>query len=212
MTVLGLLERVIVPAMVIFLLLGSSASVLLGLALVFRTEKALAFTRYMNRWVSTRRVLRQAELPRGVSGTPSRKSRLLLALFLLFGGLLALYILVLRVEIPRAALVLGVNLRRWFIIGVALQTMKWFLVAGSVLAIAVAVLILFFPERLAAFEARMNKWYSTRHILPPTGESMRFPLDMIVEASPRAAGAIIAAASLVVAAAMAILLAARVAG
>ena len=211
MTFLTLMERLIVPALVIFLLIGSSASALLGLALVFRTAKAIAFMRTMNRWVSTRRALRQAELPRSVD-VVSRRGRVLLALFLLAGGVFALYVLLLRLEIPRIALVLGVNLQRWFLIGVVLQTMKWFLIAGSVLALVVAVLILFFPGRLTALEARLNKWYSTRHILPPTGDSMRYPLDMVVEGSPHAAGWVITAASLLVAAAMAVLLAARVAG
>jgi len=211
MTVLGLLERVIVPALVIFLLLGSSASALLGIALVARTEKALAFMRSMNRWVSTRRALRQAELPR-TAGVVSRRGKVLLALFLLLGGLFALYFLLLRIEIPGLATVLGVNLRRWFVTSVALHTVKWFLVAGCVLAVAVAALILFFPGRLAALEVHLNKWYSTRHMLPPEGESMRFPLEILVEASPRKAGWIIAAASFVVAAAMAILVAARIAG
>ena len=41
---------------------------------------------------------------------------------------------------------------------------------------------------------------------------MRLPLEMMVEASPRAAGWLIAAASLLIAAAMAVLLAARFAG
>ncbi|HUQ24571.1 MAG TPA: hypothetical protein VM140_02790 [Burkholderiales bacterium] len=211
MTVLMLLERVIVPTMVIFLLLGGVASAAMGFALVFRTEKALAFMRSMNRWVSTRRALKQAEIPRTV-GTASRKGRVLLALFLLFGGVFALYVLLLRIEIPRAALILGVNLRRWFITGIALQTLKWFLVVGSVLALVVAALILFFPGRLAALEGRLNKWYSTRHILPPAGDSMRLPLEVIVEGSPHAAGWVIAVASLIVAAAMAVLLAARIAG
>ena len=142
----------------------------------------------------------------------SRKGRVLLALFLFFGGLFAIYFLLLRVEIPRAAAILGVNLQRWFITGVALQTMRWFLIAGSLLAVAVAVLILFFPQRLVALEARLNQWYSTRNVLPPAGESMRFPLEMMVEASPRAAGWSITAASFLVAAAMAVLLAARLAG
>jgi hypothetical protein len=211
MQVHGLIERVIVPSVVIFLLIGGTASMLLGLALVFRTEKALAFMHAMNRWVSTRRALKQAELPR-TAGVESRRGRVLLALFLLFGGVFALYVLVMRIEIPRVAVVLGVNLRNWFIAGVALQTMKWFLVVGCVLAVAVAVLMLFFPGRLVVLEARLNKWYSTRHMLPPAGEAMRFPLDMMVEASPRAAGWVIAAASLLVAAAMAVLLAARIAG
>ena len=196
------------PALLIFLLIGSLASVALGLALVFRTAKALVFMRSMNRWVSTRRALRQAELPRTVD-VESLRSRKLLALFLFFGGLFALYVLLVRLEIPRVAMVLGVNVQRWFLIGVALQTMKWFLAVGSALAVVVAILILFFPGRLAALEARLNKWYSTRNLLPPTGESMRYPLDLMVETSPHAAGWIIAVASLLVAAAMAVLVAAR---
>ena len=212
MTVLSFLERVVVPALVIFLLLGSVASTLLGFALVYRTERALAFVRSMNRWVSTRRVLKQAEIPRSVGGAPSRMGRLLLALFLLFGGVFALWFLLMRVEIPHAAAVLGVNLQRWFITSVALQTMRWLLVAGCVLAVVVAVLVLFFPGRLATLEARLNKWYSTRNVLPPAGETMRYPLDMLVEGAPRPAGWIIVAASLVVVAAMAVLIAARIAG
>ena len=208
MTVLNLLDRVVVPTLLIFLFVAGTASTLLGLALVFRTGKALAFMRAMNRWVSTRRALRQAELPRAVQ-VESRRGKVLLALFLLGGGLFAFYVLVFRIEIPRAMVVLGVNLRRWVITGLALQTVKWFLVVGSVLAVVVAVLILFFPGRMTALEARLNRWYSTRHILPPAGESMRFPLDALVEGSPRAAGWLIAAASLLVAAAMALLIAAR---
>lgn len=202
--VLGLLERVIVPALVIFLLVGSVASALFGLALVFRTEKALAFMRSMNRWVSTRRALRPAEMPYAPR-VESRRGRLLLALFLLLGGLFALYALLWRLQIPRVAVVLGVNLQKWFVIGVALQTMKWFLVLGSALAVAVGVLMLFVPARLAALEARLDRWYSTRQALPAGGESMRYPLDTLVEASPRAAGWLIAAASLLVAAAMTVL-------
>ena len=212
MSLLTLLERVVVPTLVIFLLLGSAASTVLGRALVYRTTQALAFMRSMNRWVSTRRALKQAELPRTVGGAPTRRGRIALAVFLLCGGVFSIWFLLLRLEIPRAAVVLGVNLKRWFIAGVALQTMKWFLVVGSVLALAVGVLILFFPGRLAALEARLNRWYSTRNILPPTGETMRFPLDRLVEASPRPAGWAIAAASGLVAVAMAILLAARIAG
>lgn len=210
MTSLQFLERVIVPTLVIFLLLGGAASFALGLALVFRPARALAVMRSMNRWVSTRRALKQAELPRSVS-VPSRRGRVALAVFLVAGGLFVLWYLLLRLEIPRVALVLGVDLKRWFLTGVAIHTMKWFIVAGSALAVVVGALMLFFPARLAALEARMNKWYSTRNILPPAGESMRFPLDQLVEASPRVSGWLIAAASFLVAAAMVVLLAAKIA-
>jgi len=208
---MGLIERVIVPSLVIFLFLGGSASALLGFALVFRPEKTLAFMRSMNRWVSTRRALKQAEIPRTVE-VQSRKGRVWLALFLLLGGLFAIYYLLLRVELPSAALVLGVDLKRWLVIGVAMQTVRWFLIVGSMLAVAIAALILFFPQLLIAVESHLNKWYSTRHVVPPAGETMRFPLEILVEASPRGAGWIIAAASLLITAAMAVLLAARITG
>src|SRR4051812_37984537 len=181
MTVLTLLERVVVPTLVIFLLLGSIASAMLGWALVFRTASALAIVRRLNRWVSTRRALHPVEIPRHVGGELTPGRRKLLAAFLLLGGLFALYALLFRITIPRAALVLGVDVQRWFIIGVVLQTMKWFLVVGSVLAVFVGVLVLFFPSTLTAFEARMNRWYSTRHLMPREGESMKYPIDMLVE-------------------------------
>jgi len=209
--VLTLLERVLVPSLIVFLLIGGLASVALGWALIFRSAQALSFMRSMNRWVSTRRALKELEVPRHVA-EPRKAGRLWFGLFLLAGAGYALYVLLARIEIPRVAVVLGVNLQRWFLASVALQTMKWLLVVGSVLALAVGILMLFFPQVLAAFEARMNRWYSTRQLLPAGGETMKFPLDLLVEASPRAAGWIIAAASLVVAVAMGILLVARLAG
>jgi len=211
MSVLTLLERVLVPSLILFLLIGSLASVVLGWALVFRSARALSFMRSMNRWVSTRRALKELEVPRHVE-EPRKAGKLWFGLFLVAGAGFALYVLLARIEIPRVAVVLGVNLQRWFLASVALQTMKWLLVVGSVLALAVGILMLFFPQVLAAFEARMNRWYSTRQLLPAGGETMKFPLELLVEASPRTAGWIIAAASLVVAVAMGILLVARLAG
>ncbi len=163
MSVLTLLERVLVPSLILFLLIGSLASVVLGWALVFRSARALSFMRSMNRWVSTRRALKELEVPRHVE-EPRKAGKLWFGLFLVAGAGFALYVLLARIEIPRVAVVLGVNLQRWFLASVALQTMKWLLVVGSVLALAVGILMLFFPQVLAAFEARMNRWYSTRQL------------------------------------------------
>ena len=211
MTPLALLERVLVPALTVFLLIGSLASIAFGLALVLRTAQALSLMRGMNRWVSTRRALKELEVPRHV-GEPRKAGKHWFGLFLAAGGGFVLYVMLTQIEIPRVAMVLGVNVQRWFLAGVALQTMKWLLVVGSVLAVAVGFLMLFFPRLLEAFEARMNRWYSTRRLLPSGSESMKFPLDLLVEAYPRAAGWIVAAGSLVVAVAMGILLVARLAG
>src|SRR5712692_6260711 len=111
MTALTLLERVLVPSLVLILLIGSLASITFGLALVFRTAQALSFMRSMNRWVSTRRALKELEVPRHVE-EPRKAGRLWFGLFLLAGAGYALYVLLTRVEIPRAAMVLGVNVQR----------------------------------------------------------------------------------------------------
>ena len=99
----------------------------------------------------------------------------------------------------------GVDLERWLVSGVVLQTMKWLLVAGGAFAFAVGVAMLFAPQRLGAFEERMNRWYSSRRLVNAE-ERMHMPLEPRVEASPRAAGSVIAIASALVAVAMAVLL------
>src|SRR6266571_604390 len=109
MSVLTLLERVLVPSLIIFLLIGSLASVMLGWALVFRSARALSFMRGMNRWVSTRRALKELEVPRHVE-EPRKAGKHWFGLFLVLGGGFALYVLLARIEIPRVAVVLGVNL------------------------------------------------------------------------------------------------------
>jgi hypothetical protein len=195
------MERVIIPAFVLFMLIGSVGGALLGLALVLRSASALQFVARMNRWVSTRRALRPVEIPRGMEPTTTRKPWL--GVFLMVGGATAFYLLLARLQIPAAG---GSDLRRWLVTGLALQTTKWFMVAGAALSLVVGALLLFLPRTYIAFEAKMNRWYSTRKLLPAESDTMRQPLDSMVVAYPRQAGWLIFAASLVVAVAMAALL------
>jgi hypothetical protein len=200
----GFIERIVIPTLVIFLLLGGIGSALFGAALVWRSAAALGFAERMNRWVSTRNALRALEAPRTLEPTSARFRRWLGA-FLVFGGAFSVTFLLARVDLRRGGFVPGVDLERWFVSGVILETMKWVLVAGGAFAFAVGVLMLFFPLRLATFEQRMDRWYSSRRLLRAE-ETMLTPLEPRVAANPRAAGAIIAVASLLVAAGMALLL------
>src|SRR5258708_4311148 len=81
--------------------------------------------------------------------------------------------------------------------------------AGGAFELIVGLLILVAPQRLASFEARGNQWYSSRQLMS-ADEKMPLPLEPHVQSSPRAAGWIIAAASLLVALAMGGLLLARI--
>ena len=209
MTYITFIERIIIPALVVFLLIGGVGGLLLGCALVFRSATALRFIARMNRWFSTRRALKPFEMPRSMEAPAGARHKSWLGVFLVVGGALAFYFLLARLDFARTAYVPGVDLKRWFLSGLALNAMKWFLVAGSVFALAVGALMLFSPRTLAAFEARMNHWYSTRKLIPADGESMRMPLESLVHAYPQASGWLIAAGSLVVAIAMATLLTIR---
>lgn len=204
----GLIERVVIPTVVIFVLLGGLAGALLGAALVWRSDATLRFMTRMNRWVSTRQALRPLDVPHGVHG-PTASLRRWLGGFLVFGGALSVASLLVRLDVLRRGhYVPGVDLERWFVSGMILQTMKWVLVVGGAFAVVVGVLMLFFPARLVAFEARMDRWYSSRRLLQAE-EKMVMPLEPRVEANPRAAGLVIGAASLLVAAGMVVLIFAK---
>jgi len=204
MTVFGFIERVIIPAVVIFLLLGGVGGAILGGALVWRSDAALRFVARMNRWVSTRQAFGVLEAPHSVA-MPSPRVRRWFGAFLVLGGAFAVAFLLARLHVERGEFVPGVDLRRWLLSGVALESTKWILVLGGVFAVAVGALMLFSPRHLAAFEARMNRSYSSPRLLAAE-EKMHMPLEPRVEANPRRAGWIIATASLAVAATMVLLL------
>ena len=209
MALLNFIDRVVIPTALIGLFAGGVGGVLLGCALVFRSGAALSFMTRMNSWVSTRQALKPLEVARHIESSAGPGGRRpVLGSFLVLGGVLAVYFLLARLDFARGPYMPGINAIRWFLTGLVLETMKWTLVAGSAFALIVGLLILVAPQRLASFEARGNQWYSSRQLMS-ADEKMHLPLEPHVQAYPRAAGWIIAAASLLVALAMGGLLLAR---
>lgn len=204
----GLIERVVIPTVVIFVLAGGVAGVVLGMALVWRSAAALRFVARMNRWVSAREAVRALEAPRAMPAM-SPGLRRWLGVFLVFGGAFSAAFLLMRLDLRRGHFSPGVNVEHWLLSGVMLATVKWVLVVGGAFALAVGVLMVLFPARLAAFESRMDHWYASRGLAASAETTitpnMITPLEPRVEANPRAAGWIIAVASLLVAAAMIVL-------
>ena len=201
MNFLRLIDQLVVPFLLIFLFIGSVGGVALGCALLLRAASTIQFIRGMNRWVSTRQATRALEIPR----QGLRRSRWL-GMFLVAGGAFACYFLVARLQIPRSALSIA---DPKFFTALAVDAARWLLVTGCLVSVAMGVLVLFFPSTLDGIEARLNRWVSTRRLLPQDGDRMRTPLDLLVEAYPRAAGWAIALSSLCVAMAIGVLAAAR---
>ncbi|HUQ76695.1 MAG TPA: hypothetical protein VM183_18395 [Burkholderiales bacterium] len=209
MTFFNLMDRLVIPAVIAILLVGGVAGVALGCAMVINHTATLAFMRRMNRWVSTREVLAPLDVPINVERASPDGRRPVLGTFLVIGGAIAVYFLLVRLDFQSRTYAPGMDLKRWLFSGIALETMKWVLVAGSAFASIIGALMLLAPHRLAAFERRMNEWHSTEPVVAAS-EKMHTPLDARVEAYPLATGWIVAGASLLVTVAMSGLLIARI--
>lgn len=208
MTTVVLIERIVVPAVVLALLVGGIAGVAVGTGLVFRSQATLAFIARMNRWVSTRRALKPLEIPRSLepASAPSAPQPRLGA-FLILGGALVVYVLALRLHLPQVGFASGM---RAVLLSIAIDATRWMLVCGAAAGMALGLLMIFAPARYAGLTVRLNRWYSTRKMIPPAADVMRFALEPQVERHPRAAGWLITVASLAITLAMAILLLTRV--
>jgi|1185.fasta_scaffold157898_2 hypothetical protein len=202
MTFLTFIERVAIPTVIAIALAGGIAGLALGCALVVNHAATLRFAACMNRWVSTREAF--APLDRPISLEPAVAAdgrRPLLGTFLVVAGILAVYFLIVRLDFRHVHYVPGVDLKRLLASGIALETMKWVLVAGSAFAAIIGALMLAAPQRMLTIERRLNAWHSSDRLVVAT-ERMRTPLEPRVEAYPRTSGGIIAIASLFVVLAM----------
>ncbi|HET7365661.1 MAG TPA: hypothetical protein VFJ70_18985 [Burkholderiales bacterium] len=204
MTWWSFIERIIVPTVMLCLLVGGVAGFVFGCALALRSGPTLQFINRMNRWVSTREALRPLEEPHQIDPAPESPYRRLLGALFIVGGALTIYFLLTRLQVARL-----VDAKRALGLAIVLDATKAVFLAGGGFALVVGALMVFWPQGLAAMEARLNRWYSTRRLVAAE-ERMHTPLEPRVEAHPREAGWIIAIASLAIAIAMAWLLVTRV--
>lgn len=150
----------------------------------------------MNRWVSMRRGLKWLEVPRDTEPAKQHLRRLTGVIFILLAAFSA-YALIKQVDVD--ALVAAMRVKPPFIAHAAwlMGCIRWFLVAGSILAVAVGFMLVFSPTTLQAIEMRANHWYSSRR-LGRGSDVMHMGFDNWVELHPRAMGWLITIAALVV--------------
>ena len=196
-----LLLQVLVSAVVVFLFVTSMLGLILGLGLMLRSGSTMPFIVLMNRWVSTRQMLRPLELPRQMTTGGSARW---FGVILIAVGAYAAVVLVGSFDVPRLALLFHAD-ARYSVTGLALESLKWLLVVGALAAVATGVMLLFFPNAWRRVEERANRWYSTRE-LELAGDTVYLSLDRVVEAYPRAAGGVICILSVVAAMASGVML------
>jgi hypothetical protein len=185
-------SQLLVPAFFVFAFVWALVGAAIGVGLITSRDTTLRFFSWVNSWVSARTRMKWAELPRD-TGRAVFAYRAWFAAAFIAGGLFILVVMVGKFDVSRIA---GPTQK---ILAWLLESTKWILVAGSLLAIAVGVLLAFFPDTMHALEGVANRWVSTRQMARPIGEGgdrMHLALDRAVSAYPRAAGWVLLVLSL----------------
>ena len=191
----SLLTQLLFTSVVTFLFVGSLLGLALGIGLILRPDRMLSFIRLMNQWVSTPQALRGLEVPRQVAARAGG-ARWFGAVLIVLGAF-STVILLARLDITALAGLFMADART-SLLGLLLDALRWFLVAGSLAAIATGVMLVFFPQAWRRVEARANHWYSTRE-LEIAGDALHPSLDRIVEGFPRVSGVVILVLSVIAA-------------
>jgi drug/metabolite transporter (DMT)-like permease len=177
---------------IVLFLVVAVAGLGVGAGLIISSQKTVEFFHVVNRWVSTRHVLRPVELPVDTERATHRHHRWLAGGFVL-GGLISGFGLLAGLD---ATAVSATFAERRFapVVAIAVESAKWVLIVGSAFGVAVGAMLLLCPNAESALENFANRWVSPRRVTRGW-DDMHMNLDRLVEAHPKPAGWTIACTS-----------------
>lgn len=183
---------------VLFFVMGIVAAAV-GVGLVACSGRMFHLFQVLNRYVSTRQRFKPVSVPHDI-GPAVQRHRWWFATAILAGSVYALYSLIANFDTVRIATAIvphpGTDTFHVFTI-LMVEAARWFMVVMSALALAVGILLGFFPAALERVETRANRWYSVRKATAGADE-MYLTLDRWVEAFPRIAGLAITVGAVIV--------------
>lgn len=156
----------------IFLMIGSIAGMLVGALMVFRPQVLQAFSRVLDRWISTRALDKPLESSFTLDPWLYRHRRWMGA-SILIGALFVLYFFTM---LDRAVAIQGLSAHFRYhpmLMGGLLDALVLSALLGSLCAVFVALSLMFRPSLLRGFEENANQWLSLRKALKP----MEIPRD-----------------------------------
>lgn len=179
------IDQLLIPSAALFFLIGSLAAVIVGIGLIVNSAAMMRLFGVMNRSVSTRRMSKSLEIQRDSSALVWKYRRPIAAFFML-GAAFSLYGLI--AQIDNAAVVAALKLKYPpAAVLLVVECARWLLIVGCAAALAVGILLRFFPDTLRGIEARGARWVSTRQMASGV-DTMNIALDDWVAAFPRVAG------------------------
>jgi len=186
--------HVVVPSVLAFVLIVGVSGILLGLGLIARNESLLRLLERLNHWTSLRRALKPLEVPREIE-QGVRKHPRGLGVVILVGAAFSLYFLLLRVSAADFTALLTARPTQGALLWFA-NSLRWALIGANAIALAIGIVLAFFPQMMGPLAASANRWISSRRLTMKADE-MDLTLDLVVRAYPRLAGTLIAIGALV---------------
>ena len=184
--------QLLVQFLMVSFLVVAVAGLAAGIGLIVSSPRTLQLFQVLNRWVSTRHVLKPVEVPHETEHIAHSYQRWLAGAFVL-GGLPSMFGV--AVGFDASAISAVVAEQRFVpVVAIALESAKWFLVVGSGFGVVVGAMLLVYPNAELTLERYANRWVSSRQIARG-GDDMHLNLDKLVEAHPMPAGWIIACTS-----------------
>jgi len=184
--------QVLVQFLIVLFLIVSVSGLAVGVGLITSTPRIVGYFHTLNRWVSTRHVLKPVEVPLDTERVTHRHHRWLAAGFVL-GGLVSIFGLFAGLD-PTAVGSAFATKRFAPVVAVVVESAKWVLIAGSALGVVVGAMLLLYPNAESMLERFANKWISSRRVTR-SWDDMHMNLDALVEAHPKPAGWIITCTS-----------------
>ena len=188
----NLMWQLLVQFLMVSFLVVSVAGLAVGIGLIVSSQRTVQLFQLLNRWVSTRHVLKPVEVPHETERVAHSYQRWLAGAFVL-GGLISIFGLAAGFDV--SAVSAAVAEKRFVpVVAIAVESAKWFLIAGGVFGVVVGAMLLFYPNAELTLERYANRWVSSRQ-MARGGDDMHMTLDRLVEAHPKPAGWIIGCTS-----------------
>jgi len=184
--------QLLVQFLMVSFLVVAVAGLAVGIGLIVSIPRTLHLFQLLNRWVSTRHVLKPVEVPHETDRIAHSYQRWLAGGFVL-GGVISGFGLAAGFDASAISAVVAEQ-RFVPVVAIAVESAKWFLIIGSGFGVVVGAMLLFYPNAELTLERYANRWVSSRQIARG-GDDMHLNLDKLVEAHPMPAGWIIACTS-----------------
>jgi hypothetical protein len=192
---LKFLSQIVNQSIFVFLMVGAAFSLLVGLMLLLDSKRAFRIGERLDRWVSTRAVIKPLEEHRNVSRPLYRMHRLM-GLLICAGALYSL--IVLGMPSGEAAIVkslsgIGPKLFSAWIS----ESLRYMLLAGNFGALLFGLVFIVRPSALKSLEAWADRRISERKAVMPL-EKMRMSADQFLRRHPQTVGVLVILGSLYV--------------